>query len=141
MCNTKLPSVVNCLVPRKIKKLHSSSIRFGTAYIRSALSSSIKIQCMRFAKAKNQKQYSVHLCEEVHKVNVTSAAKSPRIFRMRPNEQIYLSDVPWYMNEHSKFVNSLNGRSSRCKFNGYIQLDEGDFIPGVPCHTSRPHFN
>ncbi|CAH8506994.1 unnamed protein product [Dicrocoelium dendriticum] len=75
-------------------------------------------------KAKKHLKHEAHICEEIQKVNRTCAQNKQRTFRMRLVQPIYLSDIPWYMNEHSKFVHYLNSRSSKCRFNGYVQLNE-----------------
>ncbi|CAH8507592.1 unnamed protein product [Dicrocoelium dendriticum] len=91
-------------------------------------------------EAKNHTQYGAHSCEEIQKENRISANKGQRTFRMRLEEPIYLANIPWHMNEHSKFVHYLNSRGSNCKFNGYGHLNKSESIREVPGHTSSSRF-
>ncbi|CAH8494849.1 unnamed protein product [Dicrocoelium dendriticum] len=65
--------------------------------------------------------YGAHICEEIPNED---RSRKQRIFRIRPKELIYFSDIPWYMNEHNKFVFFLNSHGPNCVFNGYVQLNE-----------------
>ncbi|CAI2737383.1 unnamed protein product [Dicrocoelium dendriticum] len=91
-------------------------------------------------EVKKHIQYSAYTCEEIQKVLRISADKHQRIFRMKLKDSIYLADIPWHMNEHSKLVNLLNSRSAKCKFNGYVQLNKTEEIREVPGHTSWLRF-
>ncbi|CAI2737788.1 unnamed protein product [Dicrocoelium dendriticum] len=90
--------------------------------------------------AKYYMQYDTDTCEEIQSVNRTSEDKDQRTYRLRPKEAINLVDIAWYMNEHSKFVHSLNGRGSTCEFNGYVQLDESGGSSEPTGHTSQSCF-
>ncbi|CAI2737352.1 unnamed protein product [Dicrocoelium dendriticum] len=107
----------------------------------------IKKRGIRFTKrqkkhitAKDYETYGTHICEEIRNVNMTSAANSQRTFRMRQKDLIYISDIPWYINEHSKFVHFLNTGSSNCKFNGYVHLNETEINRVLRGHTSSSRF-
>ncbi|CAH8494857.1 unnamed protein product [Dicrocoelium dendriticum] len=85
-------------------------------------------QKLRLRQEKYHIPYGANICEEIPNGLRTYANKNQRTFRIRPKELIYFSDIPWYMNEHNKFVFFLNSYGPNCVFNGYVQLNESEQV-------------